>query len=100
MTSLEIAARVKGRDAYVDSWTVEKLWKVAEAIARARDASLGQDLEDTLVEAWRNLAKLGTWLAGNTHSYWEEAVRAAFEEGQEAMLDHLAKLLAPILDRC
>lgn len=98
MNGLEVAGRVKGRDAYVDSWAVEKLWKVAEAISRAGDLPMGKDLEDTLVEAWRNLAKLGAWIAGNTQSYWEEAVRAAYEEGKDAMLHHLEELLAPVLE--
>ena len=39
--SLEVAGRTKGRDAYVDSWAVEKLWKVAEAIAQSSTTLLG-----------------------------------------------------------
>ena len=77
--SLAIAARVKGQNAYVDSWEVEKLYKVAESLAQARDAGGDLDLEDSLVEAWRNLAKLGAWMAGNTRAYEEGGVRAAFE---------------------
>jgi len=44
-------ARVKGRKSYVESRTVEKLWKVAQAIAEARDAGS----EDVLVEAWPHM---------------------------------------------
>ena len=91
--SLEVGGRTTGRNAFVNSWTVEKLWKVAEAIAQAKDGD-----QDALVEAWRNLVKLGTWMAGNTLEYEEEAARAVFEEGEGAMLHHLEELLAPILD--
>lgn len=54
--SLEVAARWKGRNAYVDSWAVEKLYKVAEAITQAWDAGGDLDLEDVLVEAWGGCA--------------------------------------------
>lgn len=96
--SLEVAGRVKGRDVCVDSWAVEKLWKVAEAIVQARDAGGEPELEEALMQAWRNLAKLGAWQAGNTAAYQEEAVQAAFAEGGAAMRRHLEELLAPILE--
>ena len=59
---------------------------------------MGLDGEDVQVEAWRNLVKLGAWMAGTTLAYDEEAVRAVFEEGEAAMLRHLEELLAPILE--
>ena len=90
--SLEIAGRATGREIYVNPWAVEKLWKVAEAISLARGAE-----KHSQVEAWRNLAKLATWMAGNTLAYEEKAVMAAFNEGECAMLQHLEELLAPIL---
>jgi len=94
--SLEIAGRVTGREVFVDSWAVEKIVKVGEAIAQARGA-VGMDGQEAQVEAWRNLVKVASWIAGNTSAYDEELARAVFEEGEAAMLQHLEALLAPIL---
>lgn len=92
--SLEIARRTKGREVFVNSWAVEKLVKVGEALAQLTPytAYLGQAWEDqdSLWEAWRNVAKLTAWMGGNIPAYDEEAVRAVFEEGEAAMLRHLA----------
>ena len=100
--TLELGRRCEGRSVYVDSWAVEKLAKVADAIAQARDSGLELvDLvvADAVVEAWRNLAKLAAWQAGNTAAYDEEAALAAFEAGGDAMRRHLEELLAPILSK-
>jgi pyrroloquinoline quinone (PQQ) biosynthesis protein C len=103
--TLELGRRCEGRNAYVDSWALEKLAKVAEAIAQARDSILlaseetYSDLAVALVEAWRNLAKLAAWQAGNTAAYQEEAVQNALKEGGDAMRRHLEELLAPILSK-
>ena len=98
--SLEIARRVKGRESYVDSWAVEKLWKVAQAIARARlvvvPALSSADTYEVLLEAWRNVLKLGAYMAGNTAAYDDAAAHDSFEHGPD-MLDQLEGLLAPIL---
>ena len=50
------------------------------------------------MEAWRNLVKLASWMAGNTSAYDEELARAVFEEGEGAMLQYLEELLSPILE--
>jgi hypothetical protein len=50
------------------------------------------------MEAWRNLAKLGAWQAGDTAAYDEDVTQAAFEANGAAMQRHLEELLAPILD--
>ena len=93
--SLEIAGRVKGREVFVDSWAVEKLWKVAEAIVETRDVGL-EDVEE-LQETWCNLVKLAPWMAGNTSAYDEELTRTGFVDGEGAMLQLLEELLSPIL---
>jgi len=90
----EIAGRTKGRDAYMDSWVVEGVVKVRDAICQVRNA-VGLDGEDAQVEAWRNLVKLASWMAGNTLAYDEETVRAVFAEGRAAMLSRLEGLAGP-----
>ena len=95
--SLEIGGRTIGREVYVNSWLLEKLWKVAEAICQVRDA-VGLSREDAQEEAWRNICKLASWMAENPSAYDEESARAVFEEGEGAMLSHLEELLGPILE--
>jgi hypothetical protein len=91
--SLALAHRWGGQSVYVDSWAIEKLAKVVEALGHARDACADPVMEEALVEAWRNAAKLGAWTAHNTFAYDEEAVQGAFKEGGHAMRHHLEWLL-------
>lgn len=101
--SLELARRVKtGNVVFVSSWTVEKLYKVAEAVAQARESQAvrlyGETaLKDELYEAYRNICKLAAWMADNTQAYREETAESSYAD-PEWMLRHVEELLAPLLD--
>lgn len=107
--SLEIASRVKADAGLraVDSWVVEKLFKVAEELGITRKGwestdpyeftrDTGSEYADILYEAYRNLCKLASWMGAIEYS--ETGADAAFNMGAEAMLDEVERLLAPILE--
>lgn len=94
--ALEVSRRWQGRSLYADTWACEKLWKVGEGLAEARNNGYGLHYEDSW-EPWRNLAKLACWMAGNTTAYDEDMVERAYQSGEDAMLFLLERYLSPQL---
>jgi hypothetical protein len=102
--SLRVAERVQmGPQLWASSWAIEKLCKVVEGLAQARDVVPGiaqgveySDLAAGLYEAYRNACKVATWV-GLSDEYSEEATEKAFLEGGQAMKNHVELYLGQVL---